>query len=178
MWPRLSCNVWSKSTVKFALTATSQPDSWVCVLRQPCHFNWQIPHGQCLIEFCVYFVDVITIEKTGEHFRLIYDVKGRFTIHRISAEEAKVSKSDQLASKLWLHVSVFQRILFIVFFHLQYKLCKVKKVQLGAKNVPFLVTHDGRTIRYPDPIIKANDTIQLDIATTKITDHIKFESGK
>lgn len=37
------------------------------------------------------FMDVVTIEKTGEHFRLIYDVKGRFTIHRISAEEAKVS---------------------------------------------------------------------------------------
>lgn len=35
--------------------------------------------------------DVITLEKTGEFFRLVYDVKGRFTIHRISAEEAKVS---------------------------------------------------------------------------------------
>jgi small subunit ribosomal protein S4e len=34
---------------------------------------------------------VITIEKTGENFRLIYDVKGRFTIHRITSEEAKVS---------------------------------------------------------------------------------------
>lgn len=38
-----------------------------------------------------YFTDVITIEKTGEFFRLIYDVKGRFTIHRITAEEAKVN---------------------------------------------------------------------------------------
>lgn len=38
-------------------------------------------------------VDVVTIDKTGEHFRLIYDVKGRFTIHRISAEEAKVRSS-------------------------------------------------------------------------------------
>ncbi|CAF5228798.1 unnamed protein product, partial [Rotaria magnacalcarata] len=28
------------------------------------------------------FMDVITIEKTGEHFRLIYDVKGRFCVHR------------------------------------------------------------------------------------------------
>lgn len=38
-----------------------------------------------------YFLsDVVTIEKTGEHFRLIYDVKGRFAIHRITAEEAKV----------------------------------------------------------------------------------------
>jgi small subunit ribosomal protein S4e len=36
-------------------------------------------------------LDVITIEKTGEHFRLIYDVKGRFCVHRITAEEAKVS---------------------------------------------------------------------------------------
>lgn len=36
------------------------------------------------------FTDVISIEKTGEHFRLIYDVKGRFTVHRITAEEAKV----------------------------------------------------------------------------------------
>lgn len=60
----------------------------------------------------------------------------------------------------------------------QYKLCKVKKVQLGVKNVPFLVTHDGRTIRYPDPVIKTNDTIQLDIDSSKITDHIKFDSGK
>jgi ribosomal protein S4E len=34
---------------------------------------------------------VVTIEKTGEFFRLIYDVKGRFTIHRITADEAKVS---------------------------------------------------------------------------------------
>lgn len=66
----------------------------------------------------------------------------------------------------------------IFFLRFQYKLCKVRKTQLGPKNVPFLVTHDGRTIRYPDPIIKANDTIQLDIATSKITDHIKFDSGK
>ena len=34
--------------------------------------------------------DVVQIEKTGENFRLIYDVKGRFTIHRITVEEAKV----------------------------------------------------------------------------------------
>nr|CAD7423096.1 unnamed protein product [Timema monikensis] len=93
------------------------------------------------------FMDVITIEKTSEYFRLIYDVKGRFTIHRISSEEAK------------------------------YKLCKVKRVQTGPKGIPFLVTHDGRTIRYPDPVIRVNDTVQLDIATSKIMDSIKFESG-
>jgi small subunit ribosomal protein S4e len=34
------------------------------------------------------FMDVIEIEKTGEQFRLVYDVKGRFVVHRISPEEA------------------------------------------------------------------------------------------
>jgi ribosomal protein S4E len=34
--------------------------------------------------------DVITIERTAENFRLIYDVKGRFAVHRITPEEAKV----------------------------------------------------------------------------------------
>jgi len=92
-------------------------------------------------------MDVITIEKTGEFFRLLYDVKGRFILHRITAEEAK------------------------------YKLCRVKRVQVGPKGIPFLVTHDGRTIRYPDPLIKVHDTIQFDIATGKIMDFIKFDVG-
>lgn len=81
--------------------------------------------------------DVISIEKSGEHFRLLYDIKGRFAIHRITAEEAS------------------------------YKLLKVKKVQLGAKGVPFIVTHDGRTIRYPDPAIKVNDTVKFDLVENK-----------
>lgn len=61
------------------------------------------------------FMDVISIEKTGENFRLIYDTKGRFTVHRITTEEA------------------------------EYKLAKVKRVQLGKGGIPFLVTHDART---------------------------------
>lgn len=93
------------------------------------------------------FMDVVSIARTGQHFRMIYDVKGRFTVHRISSEEAK------------------------------YKLCKVRRVQTGPKNIPFLTTHDGRTVRYPDPAIKVNDTIQFEIATSKILDHIRFEAG-
>jgi small subunit ribosomal protein S4e len=93
------------------------------------------------------FMDVVTIDKTGENFRLLYDVKGRFTVHRIMAEEAK------------------------------YKIGKVKKVALGHKGIPYLVTHDGRTIRYPDPIVKVNDSVRIDIASGKITDIIKFDVG-
>lgn len=44
--------------------------------------------------------------------------------------------------------------------------------------MPFLTTHDGRTIRYPDPNIKVNDTIRYDIASSKILDHIRFETGE
>ena len=47
----------------------------------------------CQRMFLLVRLDVITIEKTGEHFRLIYDIKGRFCVHRITAEEAKVSST-------------------------------------------------------------------------------------
>ena len=60
---------------------------------------------------------------------------------------------------------------------LQFKLCKVRSVQFGKRGIPHLNTYDGRTIRYPDPLIKANDTIKLDLETYKITDFIKFEVG-
>lgn len=93
------------------------------------------------------FMDVISIEKTGEHFRLIYDTKGRFTIHRITDEESG------------------------------YKLAKVRRVQLGSKGIPYLVTHDARTIRYPDPAIKVNDTVKIDLETGKISEYIRFDTG-
>ncbi|KAK4337129.1 hypothetical protein RND71_043888 [Anisodus tanguticus] len=93
-------------------------------------------------------MDVLSIERTGENFRILYDVKGRFILHKISAEEAS------------------------------YKLCRVKKAAVGANKIPYVVTHDGRTIRYPDPMIKANDTIKFDINTGKIIDFVKFEVGQ
>jgi len=107
------------------------------------------------------FMDIVSIDKTGENFRVLYDVKGRFVLHRVNDEEAK------------------------------YKLARVKSVQTAKKasigrnpfkhgvesSIPYVVTHDGRTIRYPDPIIKANDTVKLDIKTNKIIGHLKFEVG-
>jgi small subunit ribosomal protein S4e len=93
------------------------------------------------------FMDVISIEKTDEHMRLLYDVRGRFAIHRISAEEAK------------------------------YKLARVKKVMTGPKGTPYIVTHDGRTMRYPDPLVKNNDTVKIELETGKMSDFIKFETG-
>ena len=106
----------------------------------------------------------------------MFDVKGRFTVHRISAEEAKVSCSYSHASSLVVY-TVTEFFWIFLRFHLQYKLGKVKRVALGKKGIPYCVTHDGRTIRYPDPQIGLNDTVQVNIATGKIMDSIKFDIG-
>ncbi|ONM21104.1 40S ribosomal protein S4-3 [Zea mays] len=58
-----------------------------------------------------------------------------------------------------------------------FMLCKVRSVQFGLKGIPYLNTYDDRTIRYPDPLIKANDTIKIDLETNKIMDFIKFDVG-
>lgn len=77
----------------------------------------------------------------------MYDTKGRFTIHRITPEEAA------------------------------FKLAKVKKVALGPKGIPFIVTHDGRTVRYPHPDVRVHDIVKLDIATGSFKEFVKFEVG-
>jgi small subunit ribosomal protein S4e len=77
------------------------------------------------------FNDVVTIEKAGDFFRLLYDMKGRFVLHKIDANEAK------------------------------FKLCKVVRRSTGTNSIPYILTHDGRTIRFPHPDIKANDTIKV-----------------
>lgn len=33
---------------------------------------------------------MVTIERTGDFFRLLYDIKGRYILHKISDQEANV----------------------------------------------------------------------------------------
>ena len=40
-------------------------------------------------------MDVVSIDKTDEHFRIIYDAKGRFVVHSITALEAQVRTAGQ-----------------------------------------------------------------------------------
>jgi len=77
------------------------------------------------------FQDVVSIKKTGENFRILYDIKGRFQPHRIDTKEAG------------------------------FKLCKIKRKVLGKNKIPYVVTHDGRTIRFPHPDIKKNDSVKV-----------------
>jgi len=93
------------------------------------------------------FMDVVQIEKTKENYRLLYTVKGKFTLHKISTEEAG------------------------------FKLLKIKKRYIGKRGVPHVTTHDGRTIRYPHPSIKKHDTVKFNLKTNKVEETIKFGVG-
>jgi len=93
------------------------------------------------------FMDVVSLPKTSENFRILYDVKGRFMPIRIDAKEA------------------------------QYKLCRIKRKVLGKNKIPYVVTHDGRTIRYPHPDIKKNDTVKINLETHAIDGIVKFDNG-
>jgi len=98
------------------------------------------------------FMDVVEIKNSNDQFRLIYDTKGRFALHRITDDEKA------------------------------FKLCRVKSVGVTGKGVSYCVTHDGRTIRYPDPAVKVNDTVKVEIKSGKIYSAadggiVKFEIG-
>lgn len=92
-------------------------------------------------------MDVVSIEKTGEHFRMLYDTKGRYQAVRIEPKEAT------------------------------FKLCKVLRKSLGKNKIPYIVTHDGRTIRYPHPDVKQNDSVKLNLETGEVDGVVKFENG-
>jgi small subunit ribosomal protein S4e len=98
-------------------------------------------------KFPVGFQDVVSIEKTGENFRMLYDTKGRFQAVPVDNKEAG------------------------------WKLCKVVRKTLGKNKIPYIVTHDGRTIRFPHPDIKKNDTIKFNFETNDVETVLKFDNG-
>jgi len=91
--------------------------------------------------------DVVTIDKTNENFRILLDTKGRFLPHKINHSEAG------------------------------FKLCKVIRKRIGKEKVPHIVTHDGRTIRYPHPDIQINDCIKYDLNKREVAGVIKFQNN-
>jgi len=139
----LPLNVLLKSRLKYALTGIES----VKICRDK-DANIKIDNKHRRDHrFPLGLMDVVTIDKTGENFRILYDVKGRFQAVRIDAKEA------------------------------QFKLCKVIKKRLGTNKVPYIVTHDGRTIRFPHPDIKQNDSVKLNLETNEVDCVIKFDNG-
>jgi len=98
-------------------------------------------------KFPVGLMDVISIPKTGENFRLLYDVKGRFTMVKLKEKEA------------------------------EFKLCKVKRRVMGQNKIPYLVTHDARCLRFPHPDICIFDTVKIDLKTGEVKETLKLEVG-
>lgn len=98
-------------------------------------------------KFPVGLMDVLTIDKTGDKYRMLYDIKGRFTLVKLKQKES------------------------------EFKLCKVKRREMGPNRIPYIVTHDARTIRFPAPGISVNDTIKLNLQDNTVEDHVKLEIG-
>lgn len=92
-------------------------------------------------------MDVIDIPKMGTAWRCLFDVKGRFTFVKIKKQESN------------------------------FKLCRVLRKEMGANQIAYLVTHDGRTIRFADPTISMHDSIKYDLEKKTITEIYKFEKG-
>lgn len=55
---------------------------------------------------------------------------------------------------------------------------QVRRMQFGKGGIPYIGTHDGRTIRYPDPEVKEQDTVVLDLNTGKIKEFIKVRFNR
>jgi ribosomal protein S4E len=130
-----------RNRLKYALT--KQEVTMICMQKQikvdgKIRVDPNFPAG---------FMDVVELPKSGDQFRLMYDTKGRFVLHRVSNEEKK------------------------------FKLAKVTRQEYTKKAIPYVATNDGRTIRYPDPLIKVNDTVKIDLETGKIVDFVKLETG-
>lgn len=144
-----------RDRLKYAMT---RREVIMCVMRRFCEIDGRVRTD---INYPVGLMDVVRINKTDEHFRLLYDTRGRFILHRIDQKEAA------------------------------FKPLRVVKYAVGSKSacgrnpfksgqqaaVPYIVTHDSRTIRYPHPDIDEHDTVIFDIAGSKITDFIKMENG-
>jgi len=145
-----------RNRLRYSLT---RRETVMIVLRRLVQVDHQIRTD---INYPAGFQDVITIPKTDEQFRLLYDTKGRFVLHRITKEEAA------------------------------YKLLRVSRVSTGSKAtighnpfhtaqasvIPYLTTHDGRTIRFADPSVKVHDTIKFDFKQNKQVGFLKFDVGQ
>eukprot|EP00659_Diplonema_papillatum_P002689 gene2689-4177_t len=130
-----------RNRLKFALNRT---EAMMITKQRFIHVDNRV---RCDPKYPVGFMDILSIPKTQEKFRVLYDAKGRFTLNKCT---------DDL------------------------KLCKVTNCYTAENNVPTLTTHDGRTLRYVDPLIKMNDTIQIDTTTgkdSKVVDFVKFKIG-
>ena len=95
-------------------------------------------------KFPVGFMDILSIPKTGENYRILLDTKGRLTLHPISAEDA------------------------------EFKLAKIvnKSTIKGGKTQ--LNLHDGRNVIVEEDNYSAYDVVCLNIPEQEIKENFEF----
>lgn len=135
-------NLVIKSILKYAKTTKEVKkilDEGKILVDKKARKDFRFPMG---------IMDVLEIPQTKEHFRILYTPKGKFMVHKISAEESK-SKPSKIISK---------------------KIIKGKKVQLNL--------YDGKNLIVDKDGFKVNDTLILSMdAKPTIKKHLKFEKG-
>jgi len=145
-----------RQRLKYALT---RRETMMIVMRRLVHVDGKIRTD---LNYPCGFMDVVSLPKTDENFRLLFDVQGRFVLSPLKNKD-----------------------------HKNFKLCRVQQLRKGKKAsigrnpfhngqsgaIPYAVTHDGRTLKYPPPGVKVHDTVKLDLTTGRITDSIKFDVG-
>jgi small subunit ribosomal protein S4e len=145
-----------RQRLKYALT---RRETMMIVMRRLVNVDGKIRTD---LNYPCGFMDVLSIPKTDEHFRLLFDVQGRFVLTPFKNKEDK-----------------------------NFKLCRVQQLRKGKKAsighnpfhngqmaaIPYAVTHDGRTLKYPPPGVKVHDTVKLDLTSGHVTDFIKFDVG-
>ena len=89
-------------------------------------------------------MDVVEIPKMNRFYRVLYDIKKRFSLVKIKAKEA------------------------------EYKLCKIQQKFIGPNKTCYYVTHDGRTLKYIDPQITIDDTVKLNLVKNTVDEFYKL----
>jgi small subunit ribosomal protein S4e len=100
-------------------------------------------------KFPVGFMDCVEIPKCGYAFRVMYDSKGRFKL-----VDVDVDKNEN-----------------------NYKICRIVKKSVGPNKIPYLVTHDGRTLRFVDENIGVHDSVKLNTNTGEVEESYKMVTG-
>lgn len=89
-------------------------------------------------------MDILTIQTTNEHYRVLYDTVRKFILQKVEDEESNI------------------------------RLCKVTDKKVLKKQVPLIYTKDGSSFRYCDPKIKKGDTVVVDIKEKKVIGCLPF----
>lgn len=148
-------NIILRNKLKYALT---QKEITAIVIRKYIKIDGKVRTDK---NYAVGFGDVVGIQKAAKAFRIMFNTKGHFVLHKLNEQEA----GFKLARVI--------------------RYGKSNKANYGhnplttgqEKSIPYIQTHDGRTIRFVDPQIRANDTVKIDLKTNKVVGFIKCEVG-